>query len=158
MLRRSSRDEARGADLVVTNHALLAINAMHGGTALPEHSAVVIDEAHELVARVTGAASAELTPAQVERVGKRALTYLEDDVALELLESADVLRTALDATPLERIEDPDSAFVAACATVRNAARTAVSAMAVGEGKIDADKRQAAAAVQESSTSPSGWLP
>src|SRR4051795_1023305 len=93
-----SREVARGADLVVTNHALLAINAMHGGTALPEHSAVIIDEAHELVARVTGAASAELTPAQVERVGKRALTYLEDDVALELLESADVLRTALDAT------------------------------------------------------------
>ena len=143
-----SRDDARGADLVVTNHALLAINAMHGGTALPEHSAVIIDEAHELVARVTGAASAELSPAQVERVGKRALTYLEDDVALELLESADVLRTALDGAPLERIEDPDSAFVAACATVRNAARTAVSAMTGGEEKIDADKRQAAAAVQE----------
>ncbi len=143
-----SRDEARAADLVVTNHALLAINAMHGGTALPEHSAVIIDEAHELVARVTGAASAELSPAQVERVGKRALTYLEDDVALELLESADVLRTALDGTPLERVEDPDSAFVAACATVRNAARTAVSAMTGGEGKLDADKRQAAAAVQE----------
>jgi ATP-dependent DNA helicase DinG len=143
-----SRDDARAADLVVTNHALLAINAMHGGTALPEHSAVIIDEAHELVARVTGAASSELSPAQVERVGKRALTYLEDDVALELLESADVLRTALDATPLERIEDPDSAFVAACATVRNAARTAVSAMIGGEEKLDADKRQAAAAVQE----------
>ena len=143
-----SRDDARGADLVVTNHALLAINAMHGGTALPEHSAVIIDEAHELVARVTGAASAELSPAQVERVGKRALTYLEDDVALELLESADVLRTALDGAPLERIEDRDSAFVAACATVRNAARTAVSAMTVGEGRVDADKRQAAAAVQE----------
>ena len=88
-----SRDDARAADLVVTNHALLAIDAMHGGTALPEHSAVIIDEAHELVARVTGAASAELTPAQVERVGRRALTYLEDEVALELLESADVLRT-----------------------------------------------------------------
>ena len=46
---RQSRDVARAADLVVTNHALLAIDAMHGGTALPEHQAVVIDEAHELV-------------------------------------------------------------------------------------------------------------
>ena len=78
-----SRDEARAADLVVTNHALLAIDAMHGGTALPEHDAVIIDEAHELVARVTGAASAELSPPQVERVGRRALTYLEDEDALE---------------------------------------------------------------------------
>ena len=73
-----SRDEARAADLIVTNHALLAIDAMHGGTALPEHQAVIIDEAHELVARVTGAASAELTPALVERVARRALSYLED--------------------------------------------------------------------------------
>ena len=83
-----SRETARGADLVVTNHALLAIDAMHGGTALPEHSAVIIDEAHELVARVTGAASAELTPTQVERVARRALPHVADEVGLELLESA----------------------------------------------------------------------
>ena len=56
---------------------------------LPEHSAVIIDEAHELVSRVTGAASAELSPQMVERVARRALPYLEDEVALELLESAD---------------------------------------------------------------------
>ncbi len=143
-----SREVARASDLVVTNHALLAINAMHGGTALPEHSAVVIDEAHELVARVTGAASAELSPQQVERIARRALTYLDDDIGLELLESADALRTALDATPLERVEDQDSAFVAACATVRNAARTAVSALTTGEDRQDPDRRQAAAAVKE----------
>ena len=142
------RAAARPADLVVTNHALLAINAMHGGTALPEHTAVVIDEAHELVSRVTGAASAELSPALVERVGKRAVTYLGDEDALELLESADGLRTALEETPLERVESPDSAFAAACVRVRDAARRAVSAMSSGDDKADADKRQAAAAVQE----------
>ena len=81
----SSRDAARAADLVVTNHALLAINAMHGGTALPEHSAVIIDEAHELVSRVTGAASAELSPQMVERVARRALTFLEGYIASDLL-------------------------------------------------------------------------
>ena len=141
-----SRDTARAADLVVTNHALLAINAMHGGTALPDHQAVIIDEAHELVSRVTGAASAELTPQMVERVGRRAMSYVEDEVALELLESADGLRTAFDAAALERVEDPGSGFVAACERVRNAARAAISAM-TGEDK-DPDKRQAAAAVKE----------
>jgi ATP-dependent DNA helicase DinG len=141
-----SRDAARAADLVVTNHALLAIDAMHGGTALPDHQAVVIDEAHELVSRVTGAASAELSPQLVERVARRAMNYLEDELALELLESADDLRSALDAAPLERVEDPNSAFVAACTRVRNAARVAVSAMS-SEDK-DPDKRQAAAAVKE----------
>lgn len=143
-----SREVARAADLVVTNHALLAINAMHGGTALPEHSAVVIDEAHELVARVTGAASAELSPPQIERVARRALTHLDDDTGLALLESADTLRNALDATPLERVEDPDSAFVTACAAVRAAARAAVTALTgTAEGQ-DPDRRQAAAAVKE----------
>jgi ATP-dependent DNA helicase DinG len=141
-----SRDTARAADLVVTNHALLAINAMHGGTALPDHQAVIIDEAHELVSRVTGAASAELTPQMVERVGRRAMNYIEDEEALELLESADGLRAALDAAALERVEDPDSGFVAACARVRNAARAAVSAM-TGDDK-DPDKRQAGSAVKE----------
>jgi ATP-dependent DNA helicase DinG len=144
----ASRDAARAADLVVTNHALLAIDAMHGGTALPDHTAVVIDEAHELVGRVTGAASAELTPALVERVARRALTYLDDEDALALLESADTLRGALDAAPLARVEDPDGTVVAGCGAVRTAARTAVSALTSGEDKGDTDRRQAAAAVRE----------
>ena len=143
----SSRDAARAADLVVTNHALLAINAMHGGTVLPEHSAVIIDEAHELVSRVTGAASAELSPQLVERVARRALTFLEGDIASDLLESAKTLRIALDGAALERVEDPDSPFVAACVVIRDAARSAVSAL-TGEEKQDPNRRQAAAAVKE----------
>ena len=143
----SSRDAARAADLVVTNHALLAINAMHGGTALPEHSAVILDEAHELVSRVTSAASTELSPQVVERVARRALPFVEDDDALELLESAKTLRTALDGAALERVEDPDGAFVGACVAVRNAARAVVSALTGGDTQSP-DRRQAAAAVKE----------
>lgn len=143
-----SRDTARSADLIVTNHALLAINAMHGETALPEHDAVIIDEAHELVSRVTSAASAELSPQAVERIGRRATSYLDDEVALDLLESADALRAALDDSPLQRIEDPDSALGRACSTIRTAARRAVSAMTSGSEKADPEQRQAAAAVKE----------
>lgn len=143
-----SRDVARAADLIVTNHALLAINAMHGETALPEHDAVIIDEAHELVSRVTGAASAELSPQTIERVGRRAASYLEDEVALDLLESADALRAALDESPLERIEDQDSPLGLACATVRTAARRAVSDLTSAGEKTDPEQRQAAAAVKE----------
>jgi ATP-dependent DNA helicase DinG len=142
----SSRDVARAADLVVTNHALLAINAMHGGTALPEHSAVIIDEAHELVSRVTGAASAELSPQMVERVARRAMTFREDEVTSDLLESAKTLRIALDGAALERVEDPDSPFVTACVAIRDAARSAMSALA--EDNQQPDKRQTAAAVNE----------
>ncbi len=143
-----SRDRARSADLVVTNHALLAIDAMHGGTALPEHSAVVIDEAHELTARVTGAASAELGPQSIERVGRRVLSYLEDDLALELLESADTLRTALDAAPLQRVEDPAAEVLEVCQQIRNTTRRVVSELGGGEDRNDPERRQAAAAVKE----------
>lgn len=144
-----SRETARAASLVVTNHALLAIDAMHGGTALPEHEVVVIDEAHELTARVTGAASAELSPGLIERVAKRALSWLDDDdLAAELLTAADTLRDALAELPLERVEDPGSPFVAACEVVRSVTRRVVSALGNGEAKNEPGCRQAAAAVKE----------
>ena len=142
-----SRDAARAADLIVTNHALLAINAMHGSTALPTHRALIIDEAHELVARVTGAASAELSPQLVERIGRRVLPYVDDDVALELLESAEGLRQALDRSSLERVEDTESGVLVACEAVRNAARAGISALTSTDDK-DFEKRQVAAAVKE----------
>ena len=142
-----SRDAARAADLIVTNHALLAINAMHGSTALPTHRALIIDEAHELVARVTGAASAELSPQLVERIGRRVLPYVDDDVALELLESAEGLRQALDRSSLERVEDTESGVLVACEAVRNAARAGISALTSTDDK-DFEKRQVVAAVKE----------
>ena len=140
-----SRDRARGSQLVVTNHALLAIDAMHGHTVLPEHELVIVDEAHELVARVTGAASHELSPQSVERTAKRCLPWLADDAGAAFLDAADTLQLALDDTEPGRVEDPESAIVAAFAVVRDAARNAVSGMT---GKDDPDATQAAAAAKE----------
>ena len=142
----ASRERARRSQLVVTNQALLAIDALHGGTALPEHDAVIIDEAHELVARVTGAASHEMSPQGVERVAKRCLPWLADDVGLEFLEAADLLRDALDEAPPGRVEDPDSAVAAAFRIVRDVARRVVSGL--GASEDDNDRRQAAAAAKE----------
>ena len=50
-LSEAAREKARNADLVVTNHAMLAIDALNGNNVLPEHDTVIIDEAHELVDR-----------------------------------------------------------------------------------------------------------
>lgn len=142
-----SRERGRHADLVVTNHALLAIDAMHGGTALPDYDLLIIDEAHELVGRVTGAASAELSPQQVERVARRALPWVSDEVGLELLDAADDLRAALDEAPLEQVQDAGSALVAAFVRVRDASRAVVSGMS-GSKDADPDKVQASSAVKE----------
>jgi ATP-dependent DNA helicase DinG len=142
-----SRERARASQLVVTNHALLAIDAIHGGTAIPEFDALIIDEAHELVSRVTGAASVELSPSSVERVAKRCLTWLNDDVGLDFLDAADALQTGLDATQVARVTDPDAEIVAALATVRTAARAVASGLAGGDAD-EVERRQAQAAAQE----------
>ncbi|MGD7731401.1 ATP-dependent DNA helicase [Propionibacteriaceae bacterium G57] len=148
-----SRERARAADLVVTNHALLAIDAMHGGTVLPEHGAVIIDEAHDLVSRVTGAASDELSPQIIERVARRALGWLTDEAGVELLEAAEALEDTLAAAELARITE-DGPLVRAFAQVRDAARKATSELTgkQDQGRTvrgdDAEKSQAAAAVKE----------
>ena len=56
-----AREKAQRSHLVVTNHSLLAIDAIEGVPMLPSYDAVVVDEAHELVTRVTQAATDELT-------------------------------------------------------------------------------------------------
>ena len=142
-----SRDKARAAQLVVTNHALLAIDAMHGGTALPEHDAVIVDEAHELTSRVTGAASRKLSPQLIERVGRRCLVWLDDELALEFLDAGEALKTALEDAPLERIEDTDGALAMTLRLVRDVARRVVSAMGGGDDS-DNDRKQSAAAAKE----------
>src|ERR1700674_3253621 len=44
----NSRRGAQDADLIVTNHALLLADALNGGSVLPPHTHLVVDEAHQL--------------------------------------------------------------------------------------------------------------
>ncbi|MBK9157485.1 MAG: ATP-dependent DNA helicase [Micropruina sp.] len=141
-----SREVARGSQLVITNHALLAINALHGGTALPEHGTVIVDEAHEFAARVTGAASNELSPQLVERVARRCLEWLDDDLGLDFLDSADSLRAGLETAELARIENPESPVIVALAEIRDVSRRVVTALG-GDG-AEPEQRQAQAAARE----------
>ena len=55
-----ARHQARDVDVVVTNHAMLAIDAMVDVNVLPEHDIVIIDEAHELDARITSVSTTDL--------------------------------------------------------------------------------------------------
>lgn len=142
----ASREEARSAQLVVTNHALLAINAMHGGTALPEHSAVIIDEAHELVSRITTAATDELTPGVVERTARRALPWLDDDLGVDFLNQADMLREALAESDLTRILSVSAPLPSAAAQLRDVSRRVVSVL--GKVTDDAERTQTSSAVKE----------
>ena len=77
-----AREEAKRAHIVVTNHAMLGIHAI-GHDVLGEYDAVIVDEAHELVSRITTAATVELTVPGVQRTVRRARACNVDTAALD---------------------------------------------------------------------------
>jgi ATP-dependent DNA helicase DinG len=149
-----ARARAADADIVVTNHALLAIDALEGVPVLPQHEVVVVDEAHELASRVTGVATAELWPGVVERAGKRARSYVDDGDAAELADSAEALRRALTEAPEGRLDPPlPAALTAAVTGTRDAARAVLSGFKAAaksdrEPAAEAGRRAAAALCDE----------
>ena len=68
------RDHAAKAPIVVTNHAVLGIQAASHDM-LGEHDALIVDEAHELVGRITSAATHELTLQRIDRAGRAARRF-----------------------------------------------------------------------------------
>jgi ATP-dependent DNA helicase DinG len=137
-----ARDAAMVADIVVTNHALLAIDAIDGLPVLPDHDAVIVDEAHELAARVTGVASAELTPAMVERAAQRAGGHVGGHEADDLEDAAAMFRAAVDAVAPGQVTVLDGALADALTRIRDGARTCWSAFPSAGGDEDAGRKQA----------------
>ncbi|MFQ5600447.1 MAG: ATP-dependent DNA helicase, partial [Candidatus Krumholzibacteriia bacterium] len=87
----AARAAARGADLVVVNHALLLANGRSEGSILGDHGAVVVDEAHNLVRVATetfghrlGSAQADALAAPLRRLDaeRRALPESPEMLAL----------------------------------------------------------------------------
>ena len=90
-----AKEKAAQSQLIVTNHSLLAIDAIEGVPMIPEYDVVVIDEAHELAARVTQAATDELSVPEVERTARRrAQRHVEGTEADDLADAAEALRDA----------------------------------------------------------------
>lgn len=145
-----ARERAQSADVVVTNHALLAIDAIEGVPMLPEYDAVVVDEAHELTARVTQAATAELDAELVERAARRARPHVQSGEPQDLTDGADALSEALAALPEGRLDALDPHLATALALVRDAARSVLSGFPRETSDADADaaRQQARAAVEE----------
>jgi ATP-dependent DNA helicase DinG len=150
-----ARERALAADVIVTNHALLAIDALESVPVLPDYDVVVVDEAHELAARITGTASADLAPGIVERAARRARAYCVGDEADPLQDAAEGLRGALAAAPVGRVEALGADLGAAVALVRDSARSAWSAFPSEKKDSGADgaahesgRRQARAYVEQ----------
>jgi len=123
-----ARAAAHEADLVVTNHAMLGIAASGSPGVLPEHSALVVDEAHELSDRVTAQATWELSVASVEHAARYARRHGGlDSTALDAASAA--LGAALADLPDGRLPGALSGAVrGAVESVRDAARALLSGL------------------------------
>ena len=118
------RDIAMSADIIVTNHAMLAIHAVEGIPVLPDHDAVIVDEAHELVDRVTQALAVELSARSVEQAATRARGIIRPSTADDLIEAAERLTEA--ARQEGRFREVPRDLLLALTSIRDVARVAVS--------------------------------
>ena len=123
-----ARERAGRADVVVTNHALLAIDAMGDANVLPEHDLLIVDEAHELTDRVTSVATAELSATSLGVAQRRAARVVPAELAQRLDAAAATLASAIfEAQPgrIDVLDDELATHVTAVRDGASAARTAI---------------------------------
>jgi ATP-dependent DNA helicase DinG len=145
-----ARSQAGRADVVVTNHALLAIDAVADSAVLPEHQLLVVDEAHDLVDRVTAVATGELTSTTLG-VASRRITRLVEPELMQRWERASANFTAAiqDATPgrIDHLDDELSTHLAALRDAAGAARSAIDT-SPADAKAASARAEAVASLTE----------
>ena len=156
-----ARGRAGAADIVVTNHALLAIDAVADSAVLPEHSLLVVDEAHELADRVTSVATGELTSVALG-VAARRITRLLDRELTQRLEAASATFTAaihdaeiIKVGRVDHLDDEMATYLTALRDAASAARSAIESSS--DAKAASARAEAAAALTEISDTASRIL-
>jgi ATP-dependent DNA helicase DinG len=147
-----AREAAAKAHIVVTNHALLAIDATSDIDVLPAHDVVIIDEAHDLVDRVTSATTGELSGAMVDTASRRAGRLTESGadggasaVADQLRQAAAALTVDLGDTPAGRMDTLPDTLAATLKAVQDAAQACTEAIAASAASMEEDPQSLAAA-------------
>jgi ATP-dependent DNA helicase DinG len=130
-----ARRLAAEADVIVTNHALLAIDTLGDGGILPEHRVVIVDEAHELVDRVTSVASGELSAFAIDFAVRRTGRLADEGEVARLSEAGQALTPLLATLYSGRMDTLDQGLAATLAALRDAA----TACAAQVRKIAANK-------------------
>jgi len=115
-LYRADLARARGADLLIVNHALFFLDLKTGGRIMPPHGAVILDEAHRVEESVVSQLGFSVSDRSVARLlddlgGRRAvrrgttpLSGLARDLERAAAEFFDEVRGAAPATPVLRAE------------------------------------------------------
>jgi len=142
-----AREVAAKAHIVVTNHALLAIDATSDIDVLPPHDVVIIDEAHDLVDRVTSATTGELSGPAVDAAARRSARLTESPqegspaVAEGLRHAAAALSVDLADAPAGRMDELSDALAATLRSVHEAADACVKAVRANAEALEEDPQR-----------------
>jgi ATP-dependent DNA helicase DinG len=145
-----ARDKAGHADVIVTNHALLAIDAIADAAVLPEHELLVVDEAHELVDRVTGVATAELSATSLAIAQRRVGRLVDAEVAQRLEAATATFSSAIhDAAPgrIDALDDELTSYLTALRDAASRARSIID-KAPSDPKAASARAEAVTALSE----------
>ena len=151
----NARATAHASDIVVTNHALLAIDILENLPILPEHDTVIIDEAHELVDRTTNALAGSLDVAIMGRATGMARKFIQPSTHDRMMEVADDLGLALESYDREgtmtRVQGFQGQLLNALTAVRDVYKIAQAEMTTSsqdESDVAASKQRAKATVKD----------
>ena len=142
-----AKAKAQTADVVVTNHTLLAIEIVDSHPILPERDAVILDEAHEFMDRTTQAVTEELTSARVIRAAAMARKHMPGKLADAFTKAADNFHDAMadygdqirgDFAAQGRLEEIPSSLEAPIRKVKDAAAAIVQIINADDEIIDSD--------------------
>ena len=142
-----AREVAGKAHIVVTNHALLAIDATSDIDVLPPHDVVIIDEAHDLVDRVTSATTGELSGPAVDVAARRSARLAESPqegsaaVADGLRHAAAALSVDLADAPAGRMDELSDALAATLRSVHEAADACAKAVRANAEALEEDPQR-----------------
>jgi ATP-dependent DNA helicase DinG len=154
-----ARAKAGSADVVVTNHALLAIDAIAEANVLPEHDLLIVDEAHELVDRVTSVATAELSATALGVAQRRVGRLVEDELAQRFEAASATFSSAIhDAEPgrMDRLDDEMATYLTVLRDAADKVRSAIDT-APSDPKAAAARNEAVTALTDISDTASRIL-
>lgn len=159
-----AKAKAQTADVVVTNHTLLAIEIVDAHPILPERDAVIIDEAHEFMDRTTQAVTEELTSSRVQRAAAMARKYMPGKVSEAFTNAADSFHDAIsdfaqdaknDVSKQGRLDEIPQSLESPIRKIRECATAVAQVLAADDEILEAnalaERARVKGAVQEIST-------
>lgn len=166
----NAKAKAQTADVVVTNHTLLAIEIVDSHPILPERDVVILDEAHEFMDRATQAVTEELTSARVLRASAMARKFMPGKLSDSFHKAANDFHESMvdygesirgDFTAQGRLEEIPQSLESPIRKVRESAQAITQFLSADDEIIDTDvlaeRARVKGAVSEISTTAATLL-